>query len=147
MKKFLIFSSVLLLSGGAFGQSLVKADQLSSEWTLLGSNEQVNFEISRSECQISTVSKPFDYAFVKITNKTNSEVQVNFQLGSWFNGECVDCETTAETVRSITLKPNSAQIGDCTFANGQLSVLIKNPLIPTSDVTFDGIQLLNLNTK
>lgn len=147
MKAILNSLLVILLSSAAYGQSLFKSENLSSSWTVLEENESVLIEISRSECMIEGVSKPFEYAFLKITNKTNQKHSINFQIGSWFGGACIDCDANAETIRSVELEPGETLLGDCSFKYGQLSMLLRNPFIPVSDVKFDGFQLLNLNIK
>jgi hypothetical protein len=147
MKTILNSLLVILLSSATYGQSLFKAENLSSSWAVLAENESVLIEISKSECMIEGVSKPFEYAFLKITNKTNLKHNINFQIGSWFGGSCIDCEANAETIRSVQLEPGATLVGDCSFKYGQLSMLLRNPFIPASDVKFDGFQLLNLNVK
>ena len=122
--------AILLVFTGftAMSQSKLNASEINSDWTLLSEKDGVKMYVQKGECQMGNVETPFTYGFLKVENTTNTEKHVNFNINLFYTDGCAGCDNNNGEYASITVAPNSSLEGGCSSQNGQLGLLIRNPL-------------------
>ena len=145
MRKILL---ALIITGSSLSlkaQTGIAPSSLKKDWSSLLLTEEIKIDIRKESCKIEHVSKPFDYAFLRVENSGQSELVVSFQLAvKYSDGTCAGCDTSVETVRTIIIPANSTLESDCSFKNGQLSYLLKSPFINASGVGIESLEITNL---
>ena len=139
VKLFLLafFMSACAVVGSA--QVSAKATSITDQWTLVHSQDGINFYAKKVVCTLYEGVKPFDYVVLKVENTTNETASISFELGTILNGECFGCGSN-EAIASITLAPNAVIENNCsTFSQG-MHGLIQNRMSKTVN-RFDGIQI------
>ena len=134
---FAFFMSACAVVGSA--QVSAKASSITDQWTLVHSQNGINFYAQTSVCTLYEGVKPFDYVFLKVENTTNETVTISFELGTILNGECFGCGSN-EAIASLTLAPNAATENNCSTATQGMHGLIQNRMSKTVN-RFDGIQI------
>ena len=140
--RFVAFVFSIFLSTTTFAQTGLKANELSQDWSLLTQQDGVSLFVKRMSCELNPSQKPLDYLLVKVVNESGEEVNSNFQIGLHYDEGCRGCEQNVETYRTVLLASNSSKECDCTFKNGELSLLIKNPN-HSDDAVFESIELID----
>ncbi len=140
--RFVAFVFSILLSSSLFAQTNVSANDLSKDWSLLKEQNGAKLFVKREACSINPSLKPLDYLLVKVVNENGDAVNSSFQIGLLFNNGCRGCEQNVETLRTVIVEANSSKECDCSFKNGEMSLLIKNPN-HSDDAVFEGIQLID----
>lgn len=120
-------------------QVSAKASSITDQWTLVHSQNGINFYAQTSVCTLYEGVKPFDYVFLKVENTTNETATISFELGTILNGECFGCGSN-EAIASLTLAPNAATENNCSTATQGMHGLIQNRMSKTVN-RFDGIQI------
>lgn len=134
---FAFFMSACAVVGSA--QVSAKATSITDQWTLVHSQDGINFYAKKVVCTLYEGVKPFDYVVLKVENTTNETASISFELGTILNGECFGCGSN-EAIASITLAPNAVIENNCsTFSQG-MHGLIQNRMSKTVN-RFDGIQI------
>lgn len=134
---FAFFMSACAVVGSA--QVSAKATSITDQWTLVHSQDGINFYAKKVVCTLYEGVKPFDYVVLKVENTTNETASISFELGTILNGECFGCGSN-EAIASITLAPNALIENNCsTFSQG-MHGLIQNRMSKTVN-RFDGIQI------
>jgi len=134
---FAFFMSASAVVGSA--QVSAKATSITDQWTLVHSQDGINFYAKKVVCTLYEGVKPFDYVVLKVENTTNETASISFELGTILNGECFGCGSN-EAIASITLAPNAVIENNCsTFSQG-MHGLIQNRMSKTVN-RFDGIQI------
>lgn len=77
-------------------------------------NQEVKLELKRTDCQLNS-GLDKQYFLVRITNKTQNDVSVNWEMDLFYNGDCKTCGI-GEYQWQIDLAPQGVAEGDC--ANG-----------------------------
>jgi hypothetical protein len=134
---FAFFMSACAVVGSA--QVSAKASSITDQWTLVHSQNGINFYAQTSVCTLYEGVKPFDYVFLKVENTTNETATISFELGTILNGECFGCGSN-EAIASLTLAPNAATENNCSTATQGMHGLIQNRMSKTVN-RFDGIQI------
>lgn len=134
---FAFFMSACAVVGSA--QVSAKASSITDQWTLVHSQNGINFYAQTSVCTLYEGVKPFDYVFLKVENTTNETATISFELGTILNGECFGCGSN-EAIASLTLSPNAATENNCSTATQGMHGLIQNRMSKTVN-RFDGIQI------
>lgn len=127
MKKILCLAS-LFCSVIAFGQvatNHVEADHInSSTWQLYLDNPEVKIELKREDCDIKS-GLAQQYIFVRLTNKTQNTLTLNWEMDMFYNGNCLTCGV-GEYEWSYTLEPAQSVEGECTLdADKRLRIFSK----------------------
>ncbi len=134
---FAFFMSACAVVGSA--QVSAKATSITDQWTLVHSQDGINFYAKKVVCTLYEGVKPFDYVVLKVENMTNETASISFEFGTILNGECFGCGSN-EAIASITLAPNAVIENNCsTFSQG-MHGLIQNRMSKTVN-RFDGIQI------
>jgi hypothetical protein len=134
---FAFFMSACAVVGSA--QVSAKASSITDQWTLVHSQNGINFYAKTAVCSLYEGVKPFDYVVLKVENTTNETATISFELGTILNGECFGCGSN-ESLASITLAPNAVAENNCsTFSQG-MHGLIQNRMSKAIN-RFDGIQI------
>lgn len=134
---FAFFMSACAVVGSA--QVSAKATSITDQWTLVHSQDGINFYAKKVVCTLYEGVKPFDYVVLKVENTTNETASISFEFGTILNGECFGCGSN-EAIASITLAPNAVIENNCsTFSQG-MHGLIQNRMSKTVN-RFDGIQI------
>lgn len=134
---FAFFMSACAVVGSA--QVSAKTSSITDQWTLLHTQNGINFYAKTSVCTLYEGVKPFDYVFLKVENTTNETATLSFELGTILNGECFGCGSN-EAIASLTLAPNTAIENNCSNATQGMHGLIQNRTSKTVN-RFDGIQI------
>lgn len=123
---YLIFG--ILTSFSAFSQTL-ESEQLSDEWTLIQSENDVEIFVKLAEQQV-TSEVVLTYAFLKVVNNSPSDKSITFNPAVQYTDICAGCEESNEQAASINISGNSTLIGDDSFELPQLSILVYNSALP-----------------
>ena len=142
MKNLLL---VLFVFAGfaSMAQQKINADQLSSDWTLLAVQNGVELYVQKSDCKVGNVEKPFTYGFLKVVNTTSEEKNVSFNIHLFYTDGCAGCDNPNEEYKYVNVPANESISTDCNFENGQLALLIRNPL-QTDLQEFTHLSLIDL---
>jgi hypothetical protein len=134
---FAFFMSAFALVGSA--QVSAKATSITDQWTLVHSQNGINFYAKTVACTLYEGVKPFDYVVLKVENTSNETATISFELGTILNGECFGCGSN-EAVASMTLAPNTVAENNCSNFSQGMHGLIQNRMSKTVN-RFDGIQI------
>lgn len=140
--KSIITLLLVFIGSTAFSQSLT-ANELNDNWTLLTEQDGIKMFVQKGECQMGNVETPFTYGFLKVENTTGSTKHVNFNINLFYTDGCAGCDNHNEEYSSVTVAPNSTIVGDCTFEEAPLALLIRNPL-QTDYQEFKQLSLIDL---
>jgi hypothetical protein len=147
MKYLNLFILTILVSWGSYAQDANVAS-LDQNWSPFMSVEGLEVSINKVDCPIEHTEHIFTYAFLRFKNTSNKKVTVNYQVTQMYtDGSCAGCDATPESQFKVELEPGQTLEGDCSFERGELSVLVKNPLINSSGVELKTIKLTNLTVK
>jgi len=116
MKNILCLAG-LFCSVFAFGQvatNHVETDDVtSSAWYLYLDNPDVKIELKRADCAINT-GLDQQYIFVRLTNRTQSNITLNWEMDMFYNDDCLTCGV-GEYEWNYTLEPSQVVEGECTL--------------------------------
>lgn len=90
------------------------ADINNSNWIVYTENQEVKIEFKRADCHLNS-GYDKQYFLVRITNKTQNDVSVNWEMDLFYNNDCKTCGIS-EYQWQIDLDPQGVAVGDC--ANG-----------------------------
>ena len=125
MKKITLLGLFFLLfSQLTFGQSKF---ELTTDWKLIESKNDVNFYVKRAECKIEGLEKPLVYAFMKVENLSSTDKYLTYNFGLQYFEGCSGCAEGYEFYYNLTVPANSVLEGDCSFNKSELTRLIYNP--------------------
>ena len=89
-----------------------------SNWTTYYSDSEIKIEYQYTNCEYP---ERFNQEFVilKITNLTNSDVNVSWYNESWYDKKCINCsnEKSDEAFSKVYLKANEEVLGNCIDQN------------------------------
>lgn len=114
MKYVLGFASLLICF---FVTSQITTDYVPTSslntfaWTTYAENEEVKVEIKRSDCYVNS-GLDKQYFLIRITNKTQLSISVNWEMELFYNDDCKTCGI-GEYLWQIDLAPNGTAVGDC----------------------------------
>lgn len=147
MKYLNLFILTILVSLGSFAQDANIAS-LDQNWTPFMSVEGLEVSINKADCPIEHTKHIFTYAFLRFKNTSGKKITVNYQVTQVYtDGSCAGCDATPESQFKVEIEPGQTLEGDCSFERGELSVLVKNPLINSNGVELETIKLTNLIVK
>ncbi len=123
--------SFFLVVGGANAQN--------NQWNLVQSTPSVDiFEQTDVVCNISAANVDMMYTFLRMKNKTASDVQVSFLMAIYYDNQCRTCANN-EYEFTVNIPAGQTITGDCAFdtaEKGMLSIFQKNISQPNySDYT------------
>lgn len=147
MKIYTIFGFTFL-AFQSISQISVKPNDIDSEWKSLQNDETIEVFVRQESCKLNGPAKPFDFGFFKVVNNTDRDLNLTFQVAIRYeNGSCNGCDANNESVRSVTVPAAGSIESDCTFENGELSFLLRNPLVAASENKINSIEILNLQIQ
>lgn len=124
--RILLVVGTFLLSGFAFSQESMSADQIKTDWTYYMTQNGVEIYLKKEDCD-QGAKELLTYAQVRFVNTTNTEKSVEFNFQLHHENLCVGCGNVDEYRKSVTVPANNSIEGDKTFARPELSLLIHNP--------------------
>jgi len=80
-------------------------------WTTYAENEEIKVEVKRSDCYVNS-GLDKQYFLIRITNKTQFSISVNWEMELFYNDDCKTCGIE-EYLWQIDLVPNGTAVGDC----------------------------------
>lgn len=106
---------------------------------------QANFSISfeKGECTVSPDLMPFQFAFLKVENKTDDELNLRFNIEVHFQEGCSGCNHSDESYYEIKLKPKEIYQSSCEV-NDKSKIYLKNPNF-SGAWNFEEIKLKNIS--
>ena len=141
IKISLIFA--LFLGNSAISQEMLNTSELNQEWSLLKEKDGVKLYARAEQCKVGPLVKPLSYVLMKIVNESSEYKTIYFQLGRHYDQGCEGCEETEENKKALNVSASTSIECDCTFANGELSFLIKNPNYADTRI-FQSLELIDL---
>ncbi|NDB28303.1 hypothetical protein EB155_01030 [archaeon] len=106
-----------------------------NDWKTYLSNNLVNIEFKFEECNNQVSGSKFNYYFVKLTNKTSSNVLINFYLSE-------DSTNDEEMQKKIILNPYSSKKSDCSDKYWRLYFYSEKKL---NDLPIKNIEIIEIN--
>lgn len=95
------------------------ADNTTSEnWRTFYSDNRIEIQFKYSECDDVQNDKYFSYYLIKIKNKTNNAIIVNYILG--------ENEGDREKLKEISLQPNEEINGSCNSNDSRLRIFVND---------------------
>lgn len=129
--------------------NLASFAQNSQQWSLYQDLEDVKIEQKISQCQYQGSDDASEYTFLKLTNKTQSELFVTFKIEIFYNGSCTTCSND-EYLFTFHLMPGQSMEPDCSFKNdenGHLAIYMRQVKNPSKTSVFTKFQLSNINVQ
>ncbi len=140
MKAFLIIAC-LFSTANLMAQNL---GNLSNEWLLLQEQDGVQVFAKSEPCKMAESSpKPFDIAFLKIVNNTNSEKKVAYNFVIEFTEGCTGCDEELESFFIQKVPANSTLEEDCSFKGQGMAHIIRNQNF-SGGWNFEKVSITNL---
>lgn len=87
-------------------------------WETYFSNDQIEIQYKYSECDDVQNDKYFSYYLIKVKNKTNSTIIVNYILG--------ENEGDQEKFKEMSLQPNGEIKGSCNSNDSRLRIFVND---------------------
>ncbi|MDG1330908.1 MAG: hypothetical protein P8P74_01150 [Crocinitomicaceae bacterium] len=116
--KYILCLTSLALCFFAFSQIptnfVTTSDITSSGWEMYAENQEVKVELKRSDCYLNS-GLDKQYFLIRITNKTQNNVSVSWEMDLFYNNDCKTCGI-GEYEWQIDLGPSGSAEGLC--ANG-----------------------------
>jgi hypothetical protein len=121
MKKLLKIIGIisLLLSVSSFAPS-------PNDWKIYFENETIKIESSLFSCDKPSDDIHNKYIILKVTNKTDKNIEVSFYQELWYNQICTTCTKMQEFETKINLQPNEVQKADCDSKTKELKIFESN---------------------
>lgn len=146
--KYIIGLTCLIISMSAFSQ--ISTNHVSTaeinhfNWTTYVDNQSFTIEFKRTDCDLdSGLDK--QYFFVRITNKTQTQINLNWEMDMFYNDDCKTCGID-EYKRHYSLDPLESVEGECAIGADNkfrlFSKFIDAHYTNTSELT--GFQFSNL---
>lgn len=116
----------------------------SFNWETYVDNPDFSIEYKRSDCRVNS-GLDKQYFLIKITNKTQAEISVNWEMELFYNGNCKTCGID-EYDWGFTLAPLTSVEGECAVgAENKLRLFSKFiDANYSSDAELTGFQFSNL---
>lgn len=113
--KYILCLTSLVLCFFAFAQIptnfVSTSDINSSGWITYAENQDVKVELKRTDCYLNS-GLDKQYFLIKITNKTQNDLSVNWEMELFYNGDCKTCGI-GEYLWKIDLGPQGVAEGIC----------------------------------
>jgi hypothetical protein len=147
--KYILSLTCLILNLSAFSQISTNHVSISEinhfNWTTYSDNQDFTIEYKRTDCDLNS-GLDQQYFFVRITNKTQNEINLNWEMDLFYNSACKTCGVD-EYKWHYNLAPLESVEGECTIgAENKLrlfSKFIDSNYTNTSELT--GFQFSNLS--
>ena len=136
------FALALIISTGSLSlaQTEVSAN---SEWTLIHEVDGISFYGKEQLCSNPTEKLPTNYAFIKIVNANDRNVNLNYAIGLQFEEGCSGCDFDSEFSTLISVPASSSIEGNCSLENPALQRIIRNNNLP-GGWEFQSMKIVNL---
>lgn len=113
--KYILSLTSLVLCFFAYSQIstnlVATADINSANWVTYTENQDVKIELKRTDCYLNS-GLDKQYFLIRITNKTQNDVSVNWEMDLFYNGDCKTCGI-GEYQWQIDLGPQGSTEGVC----------------------------------
>ncbi len=127
-----IFLLFFLSTFSLIGQERIPYKSLSSDYTLIKSENGLNFYAKISKELIYADKAPFEFGIIKIENTTGKSVQVAYNFAVQYDEGCVNCNQATENYKWINLAAGQVIEGKSSNGTTPTSTLILNPNNPVS---------------
>lgn len=114
---FILF---VLISSNGFTQD-------ENSWTEIGNNQGVKVFSKVVSCENPHANLNYKYVVHKVTNTTNSPVDVFLEFKIHFDQGCNGCVSNNETSMNLSLEAQGELEGSCQSLGNRLSYFIENP--------------------
>lgn len=144
----LIYLVCLVLSPFTFAQipaDFVATSEINNfNWTTYVDNPTFTIEYKRTDCAVNS-GLDKQYFLIKITNKTQSDISLNWEMELFYNGDCKTCGID-EYKWDYTVGPLTSVEGECAVgAENKLRLFSKFiDANYSSDAELTGFQFSNL---
>lgn len=144
-KRGILFLFTLFICSFGFSQSKLPITDLSYDWTLLRKDKGVIFEVKKEFLSSEDGRSNADYALVKLTNTTNSDLTITYTLAIHFNLGCSGC-SAGEYLKTYTVPANSTLEGTLADFASPLAMIIESHYYK-SDYKPQFVSIENLTIK
>ncbi len=149
--KYILSLACLVFALTALSQvttHFVSTDDINStNWVSYVDNQQFSIEFKRTDCDLNS-GLDQQYFFVRITNKTQIEINLSWEMDLFYNSTCNTCGD-GEYQWQYTLAPHESVEGDCAIGAEKklrlFSKFIDANYIGNSELT--GFQFSNLTIE
>ena len=93
-----------------------------SKWSEYLQNDQIKIEVKEEACDDVKNGINNSYFFIRISNKTNTDLHVSFTKELWYNEVCTNCEGGDEFKTVLNLKANETLEGTCDSKTKNLKI-------------------------
>jgi hypothetical protein len=118
MKKYLIALTVLILSTNCFSQEenstnlIAVPEESSTDWQVYYSNNQITIDYKFENCD-PEMGYDQQQVILKVTNHTDSKLEISWHALLYFNDKCRTCDYEDEYTFYVGLAPNETKSGSC----------------------------------
>lgn len=133
--KFLVVTLLIYLPERSYSQ-----EQIS-----LSSTSQAKFSYSRGNCVIEEGKLPYEFAFLRIENLTNTPITIGFNIEVQFTEGCSGCNGSDESRVYFQLQPNEVHQASCGTTEKSL-IYLKNPNFEGS-WNFEELRITNVDIQ
>lgn len=133
-----------LMGSIVFCCAISSASFSQKEHTLV-SNQLLKIAYSDGACEIEPGKIPYQYAFLKIENLTNSELTIGCNIVVQYEEGCSGCNGSDESRYYLKLKPKESYTASCESDDKSL-IFIRNPNF-SGAWNFKEIRIENLDIK
>ncbi|MBN9292686.1 MAG: hypothetical protein J0G96_01755 [Flavobacteriia bacterium] len=123
----------------------ISSVSLSQKEHTLVSNQLLQISYSDGSCEIEPGKLPYQYAFLKIKNLTNSELTIGCNIAVQYEEGCNGCNGSDESRYYLKLNPNQLYTATCESDDRSL-IFIRNPNF-SGAWNFKEIRIENLDIK
>ncbi len=117
MKKIVFFTALmtLLISSPFLSKSFGQIESWKNRnWQPLASGEGIEYYYKYDECDDAKTGDKIEEIIIKVTNTTNKNLQISWDLEKWYNETCFGCkESDTDNHFTITLKAGESVNGSC----------------------------------
>lgn len=137
----LFFCGMLLLTGNAFSQGKLKAEAITTDWSLFQEVKGIKFYIKKDVFS-SEGRLDVDYAIIKLENTSEKELNVSYSPAVYYNLGCNGCKST-EYYRTLVIPAYTSIEGNLEDPKLPIVMLLSNPNLKNGWIP-ESIEIRNL---
>ena len=85
------------------------------EWNNYYQSDEFIISSKSFQCIDEINGTDHNYILFRFENKTDEEITISYKQELWYDNQCANCESSsAEHIKTITLRPKEIIEGDCT---------------------------------
>ena len=151
MKKLVFLSLLIVLlisssfSSDVFGQI---ASYKNRNYQPLNSKDGIEFYYKYQECVDAATGDKIEEIIIKVTNTTNKDIELSWDLETWYNETCFGCRENDNNHFSISLKAGESKEGSCeTRLTNKALIIFSMYLNRENKSVYTKCNLKNITTK